>query len=72
MSNRHIPRRPGVKVIDGVMHQQVLQRQVLAPFKRNYWAPARMRVPPHPLSRAAVARRKYAELLQRIRQEAKA
>lgn len=33
--HRHIPRRPGVRVIDGKGYEQILTRQVLKPGKRK-------------------------------------
>lgn len=52
--HRHIPRQPGWKVIDGVMHEQRLVRQVLIPGKRK--------AAPHPMRgqlRAAMAGNPY-------------
>lgn len=40
--HRHIPRKPDWKVIDGVLHEQVLVRQVLIPGKRK--------AVPHPMA----------------------
>lgn len=39
--HRHVPRTPGYKVIDDVIHEQVLERQVLIPGTRK--------AAPHPL-----------------------
>lgn len=58
---RHLPRRPGWRVIDDVMHEQILTRQVLAPFQRHRHGPVRLRPALHPLSVLAVAYRKAVE-----------
>lgn len=58
---RHLPRQPGWKVIDDVMHEQILQRQVLAPFQRRRNGQVRLRPGLHPLSVLAVAYRKAVE-----------
>lgn len=57
MSRRHIPRRAGWKVIDGMMCELVLHRQPLIRFARRRHGHVRLRTTPHPLSIVAVQAR---------------